>query len=65
MIKLSSKENNEIKRLTCLLTSKKEREKTGLFVVEGLRIAQEAVQSGLMVETAFFTETMLEKHPDE
>ncbi len=65
MIKLSSKENNEIKRLTCLLTSKKEREKTGLFVVEGLRIAQEAVQSGLVVDTAFFTETMLEKHPGE
>lgn len=65
MIKLSSKENNEIKRLACLLTSKKEREKTGLFVVEGLRIAQEAVQSGLVVETAFFTETMLEKHPGE
>lgn len=65
MIKLSSKENAEIKRLTCLLASKKEREKTGLFVVEGLRIAQEAVQAGLTVETAFFTQAVLEKHPGD
>ncbi len=65
MIKLTSKENNEIKRLTCLLSSRKEREKTGLFVVEGLRIAMDAARAGTGVETAFFSESALARHPAE
>ncbi len=65
MIKLSSKENSEIKRLTCLLTSRKEREKTGLFVVEGLRIALDAVQAGTGVEAAFVSESAMARHPEE
>jgi len=65
MIKLSSKDNAEIKRLTCLLTSRKEREKTGLFVVEGLRIALDAAEAGTGVETAFISETALAKHGDQ
>ena len=65
MIKLTSKENSEIKRLTCLLTSRKEREKTGLFVVEGLRIAIDAAEAGAGVETAFVSETALAKHAEE
>ena len=65
MIKLSSKENAEIKRLTCLLSSRKEREKTGLFVVEGLRIAIDASEAGAGVESAFFSESSMLRHPQE
>lgn len=65
MIKLSSKENSEIKRLTCLLSSRKERERTGLFVVEGLRIAADAARAAGGVESAFFSEDAMERHPED
>lgn len=65
MIKLTSKENAEIKRLTCLLSSKKERERTGLFVVEGLRLALDAAEAAVEVETAFFSEDALVRHPEQ
>ena len=45
--------------------SKKEREKTGLFVVEGLRIALDAAEAGAGVETTFVSESALEKHGEE
>jgi len=65
MIKLSSRENPEIKRLASLLSSRREREEAGLFVVEGMRIALDAAEAGLTAETAFFSESFWQRRPEE
>ena len=52
---ITSKDNPAVKLYLKLSSQKKERQRYGLFVLEGLRIVEDAVQSG-NVEKLFFTE---------
>ena len=45
--------NNEIKRIKAL-QQKKFRDETGLFIVEGEKMVQEAVDSGFTVENVYY-----------
>ena len=62
---ITSKENSRYKQLCKLVSSKKERQKTGLFVAEGLRLCCDAVRSGMIPESIFATEHFVKKFPDE
>ncbi len=63
MLKLTSRENPQIKRLSALLSSRREREESGLFVAEGLRICTDAAASGIGIEAAYFTPAIQARFP--
>lgn len=65
MQRITSRENPLIKQLVLLMENRKERNKTGLFVAEGLRLCREAAQSRLTVKTVLVTDTFMDKHSDE
>lgn len=65
MLTITSKENQEIKRLTRLLDSRSARQQEGAFVVEGLRICMEAVGSPVAIAVAYFSESFAARHPAE
>jgi len=60
--KISSKENKLIKQFVKLSGSKQQRRQEGLFAAEGIKIIQEAVQSGFALKTLFFTEQAEKKY---
>lgn len=64
---ISSKDNKSIKRLSKLLSSRKERNESGEFVIEGMRnctdAAMEAVNGGkLIITELYYTKQALEKY---
>ena len=61
---LSSAQNPLIKELCKLQSSRRERTERGLFVLEGLRVSQEAADSGVAIETLFVTQRALEHSPE-
>ncbi len=63
MISVTSRANDNIKLYAKLLSSPKERKRSGLFVLEGVRLIADAVSSGIMPETVFVTERGLNKEP--
>ena len=56
---IRSKSNRYIKEAR-LLKNKKERDEKGLFLIEGLRLAKEALASGEKIRYAFVSERMVE-----
>jgi rRNA methylases len=64
MIKISSKDNAAVRRAMRLMTSARERRKTGLIICEGARLCSDAAESGVEVEELFCTDTALEKYSD-
>lgn len=60
---ITSKENEKIKALIKLQTSRKMRRESGLFVTEGVRLAQEALRCNLVVKQVFATEDVSVRHP--
>lgn len=60
---LSSKDNVNIKRYQKLAASKKERYADGLFVLEGVRLVQDALLEQAQLECLMVTESALEKYP--
>lgn len=52
---LTSRDNPRIKELTKLLQDAKTRRKSGCFVIEGARLCEDAVRSGVEVLSAFLT----------
>lgn len=62
---ISSRDNEKIKQVAKLIKSKQERKENGLFVAEGLRICYDASQIDDLVESVFFTESVMEKYPDK
>ncbi len=56
MERIVSKDNERIKLLAKLQKSRRVREESGTFAVEGIRLAQEVLDSGLTVRQAFATE---------
>lgn len=65
MEKITSRENPKYKILSSLMTSKKERINSGLFVAEGLRLVMDAIRSGLTPEIVFSSESFAQKFPDQ
>ncbi len=56
MEQISSKDNEKIKQLIKLQTSRKARRESGCFVAEGVRMAQEALRCGLQIRRVFGTQ---------
>lgn len=65
MLMLTSKDNPQIKRLSALLSSRKEREESGLFVAEGLRLCADAAKAGVVIEAAYLTEDIRLRFPGQ
>lgn len=59
MTTLTSRNNPKIKQVRQLLTHRKERERTGLFVAEGIRHVGEAVEARASVETICYAPSLL------
>ncbi|MBQ6579922.1 MAG: RNA methyltransferase [Oscillospiraceae bacterium] len=61
---ISSRENPIIKEAAALVSDKKARKKSGLFVVEGARLCSEACKSGAEVLRLFVTEEAEKRYPE-
>ena len=64
MTKITSKDNPSVKRAIRLMTSARERRKSGLIICEGARLCGDAAESGVEVKELFCTGTALEKYSD-
>ena len=62
---ITSKDNATIKNVSKLLSSAKEREATGLCVLEGLRILKDALENNVQLHQLFFTENAINKFDDD
>ena len=58
---ITSSQNSRIKQIRQLLEKAKHRREQGLFVVEGVRLAEEALKSGWLPEAAYFAENLSER----
>ena len=62
---ITSSKNEKIKNITALLSTKKERDKQGLFVIEGLRIFQDTLKTApRYIKDIFVSESFLKEHPE-
>lgn len=59
---ITSVENPVVKLATKLAASKKERSEQGLFLIEGLRLCLDAVESGIRIRYVFITTGASEKY---
>lgn len=59
---ITSRENLLIKLVSALQGSASERRKNGLFVLEGLRIAEDAIDNGIRFDKLIISNTAAEKH---
>lgn len=62
---ISSKDNSLIKLVSALQTSAKARKENELFVLEGLRICDDAFQNGIRFDKLIFSDTAFEKNSKE
>ena len=62
--KIVSKENPVFKKTLKLKNSKKARDSNRVFLIEGLRLCEEAIKSEVKINSAFFTEFWYEKNTD-
>jgi len=62
---ITSKDNPSVKLYMKLSSSKKERRNSGLYVLEGFRLIEDAVNEKALVKQLFFTEDAYEKYSDE
>lgn len=62
---INSKDNSFIKQVLSIIENKKEREKTGLFVAEGLRFCRDAVYSNCRIKSVLFTQEFLNKNESD
>ncbi|KAF0111695.1 MAG: RNA methyltransferase TrmH family [Chloroflexi bacterium] len=53
-----STKNQHVQQVRELLTKKSAREKTGQFIVEGVRLSEEALNSGIVPIKVFYSETL-------
>lgn len=65
ILKLDSLQNPLVKKLSKLISSRSFRYTEGLFVIEGLRLSQDAAKSNVCIEKLLFTADFAKKHPDE
>lgn len=62
---ITAKNNPKIKELKLLMTAVRRRNQQGLFVVEGVRLCREVLNSGYEIENTFITEECALKNPDD
>ena len=62
---ISSRDNPAVKRVRGLLGSAKMRRESDRFVLEGARLCEDAVRSGIAVEAAFLTARAEETYPEQ
>jgi TrmH family RNA methyltransferase len=60
---ITSLSNERVKQVRALQAQRRARHKAGLFVLEGLRLIQEAVRAGVPVQEVFYTEDFAQR-PD-
>lgn len=60
---VTSKDNRWVKECRRLLTQRKARKETGLFVAEGARLCQEAARCGLVIPRLLVTQSALDRYP--
>lgn len=58
---IASRKNERVQAFCRLRDTAAERKKTGLFVLEGLRLCADCAESGLMIESVFCTEAAKDK----
>ncbi len=58
---ITSNQNSKVKLIRALLSRAKERRETGLFVIEGVRLFEEAVKSNWTLETVLYDATLSER----
>ena len=63
MEKIESRDNAKIKEYVKVATSRKRREESGKFVLEGVKLLEEAARSGVEIERIFVTEACLTARP--
>ena len=63
-VKISSKDNQLIKFVSNLQTSSKHRKNSGFFVLEGLRICDDAYENNIKFDKLIVTQTALNKYSD-
>ncbi len=61
---ITSRENPAVRRAVKLMTSPRERRKSGLIICEGARLCCDAAQSGVQGEELFCTAEAMEKYAD-
>jgi RNA methyltransferase, TrmH family len=61
---ITSVQNSKIKLVRGLLSSKKDREANGLYIIEGVRLAEEAIIAAVKPEFALFTNQLSERGLD-
>lgn len=64
MERLTSKNNPRVKATAALL-DRRERKKTGLFLLEGARLCADAADNGVVIETLLLTDKAVDKYPEE
>ena len=65
LLKISAHDNAAVKQYRKLARSRKERTKTGLFVLEGFRLVSDAVKNGAALTQLFWTEDGLARWQSE
>ena len=58
---ISSEQNAHVKQIIKLIEKSRERKKSGLFIIDGLRECQEAVNGGIIIEEFFICPELCEK----
>ena len=64
MERITSRQNERVKRQAKLLRSAGERRETGTFLCEGARLCRDAVQSGICITDFYVTDSALSKYSD-
>jgi TrmH family RNA methyltransferase len=64
MEKITSRSNEKIKQASALLNSSKARQESGLFLLEGARLCEDAAKNGIEIERLFFTVTAAGKYSE-
>ena len=63
-MRITSRENPRVKQYILLRDKKSARKSDGLFVIEGARLALDAIKEGVKLEFAFFSDSAAEHFPD-
>ena len=61
---ITSRDNPAVKRAVSLMTSARERRRSGLIICEGARLCSDAAESGVAIEELFGTAEAMEKYAD-
>ena len=62
MEKIESRDNGRVKEYGKIASSRKQREESGLFAIEGVKLLGEALRCGLSVEQVFVTAQCFKSH---